>query len=677
MKLFGGKKQVAAQARSMRGVGSEMPALLAASNAVNSVLGVEQALQVVLSTARELVGADEGSVMLLGEDGLLRVLASEGIPGEIVASTAMPLGEGIAGRVAQSGVPQLISGSARDRSIGSFVEPSRPIKSAVSVPLRAAGKTLGVLNLNVVSGRKQLDEDDLQLAQIFAEQAAMAIHKAQLLDESNRRGDDLSVLFDVSRDVIGVLEMEPLLTRVIDSATKLMGARAGFVCLLDTEAGRVSIGVYRGIPRHEIRRALGDRRLIPLFSDQRIKVVGPDHEIFGHLVQEHECLVALPIQVEERSRALLVLLGTPPTPDRIRTLEAFAAQAALAVGNAQLYRQVTEKETELAAIVYSIDSPVIVVDTQGLLQIANPAAEDLFSFSLEWAKGRPIDEVVREPKLEELLTGKSDGTVEVLAGTPVARIWKARASTLSTPEFRNRGRVLIMNDVTADREIEKLKADFVAVVGHELRTPLTSVKGYLRTLIKRGDKLSDEARREALMTADAQASRLERLVENLLYVSAIESVPVLHLEEGDLVASASTLVEEFRLREPSRAFSLVGQSSVRLTYDRTKLEQVLFHLVDNACKYSEPDTPVVISVSDGDSEVSVGVEDRGIGILSADIPQLFERFHQVDLTSTRQHGGTGLGLYICKRFVEAHGGSIEVESAWGKGSTFSFTIPKS
>lgn len=650
-------------------------ALLAASNAVNSTLGLGEALRVVLTSAKQLLGAHEGSVMLLGEDSYLRIVVSEGIPPDIAANTKIGLGESIAGRVAESGSPLLITGRAQDEGFQSLVDRQRPLKSALSVPLRVAGRTTGVLNLNITSGSQRFDEDDLALAEVFAEQAAIAIHKAQLLEESQRRGSDLARLFDASRGLVGLLEMEPLLSRVLDGGSALTGARAGFVCLLD-DSGRLRLGVYRGIPRHEIRDIIGRQGFLDLIRGEGARVVRmTEQDAFAGLRYEGDLATLVPIRAEGKTRAMLVLIGDPPDQGSLRLLENYATQAALAIRNAQLYKQVGDKETELAAIVYSMGNPVIVVDSGGTLVAANPAAEELFNFSTDFLRGQPVHKAIDVPELLELLTGNSEGTIEVSVGRPDSKTWKAHTSRISTPDARQ-GFILVLDDVTAEREMEALKADFVAVIGHELRTPLTSIKGYIRTLLRAGERMTEEQRRDSLATVDAQAQHLERLIENLLFVSRITDTDVLRLEFADLVLVASAMIEESRGRHPSRSFVLEAPSSVGLDFDRTKTEQILFHLLDNACKYSGPDTPVVVGIDEGPEEVRVSVTDKGVGILSGDLAHLFDRFHQVDLSSTRRHGGMGVGLYICKRFAEAQGGRIEVESAWGKGSTFTFTIPK-
>lgn len=657
--------------------GLDLRSLLNASQAVNSVLGLEDSLRVVLSTARELTGAHEGSVMLSDPDGVLRILASEGIPTEIVASTRLKLGEGVAGRVAMTGQPMLMNEAPAKGAYDSYVGSDRTLVSSISVPLRAAGLTLGVLNLNRTRGSQTFGSSDMELAQLFAEQAAMALHKAQLLDDANQRSNDLAVLLEGSQGLLGLLQPEPLLTRILDGVMRITQARVAFVALLDQQARRLLLVVYQGITRDEIREMFARPGTFDLFHEGVSTTAVSDLVALSLPARPEDCGVLFNTKAEGNTVLLGLAAGPALAPTRVTSLKSYLTQAGTAVRNAQLYERVEEKEAELASIVYSMAQPVIVADTSGRLAVANPAAEELFGISLDFVKGQPIRGMLNDDTLEGLLLGDQEQTIDVAAGRPLPRQFKARVAKIRAADARMAGRILVMDDVTAEREMEKLKSDFVAVVGHELRTPLTLIKGFVKTLIRKGAEMSDEQRGDALLTMESQAQRLERLIEDLLYVSNIEtSRPPLHLEAADLSTLTRGLLEEFAKREPQRQFSFLAPTSLPMMLDKTKTEQIIYHLVDNACKYSEPETPVMVEVSDRLEAVEVAVTDKGIGILSGEIPHLFERFHQVDATSTREVGGTGVGLYIVKNLVEAHGGHVSVDSVWGKGSTFRFTIPK-
>jgi two-component system phosphate regulon sensor histidine kinase PhoR len=260
-----------------------------------------------------------------------------------------------------------------------------------------------------------------------------------------------------------------------------------------------------------------------------------------------------------------------------------------------------------------------------------------------------------------------DGQLEVALGTP-ARAFHASIRRVHSSDGRVLGRVMVLDDITTAREAAQIKADLVAVIGHELRTPLTVMKGYIRTLLRRGDEIEQSSRELALKALDSNSDRLERLIEDLLLMSAIEtSRPTLHLEPADLCeVVAARASDRVQVRRPRKELSVV--------VDRPKLEQILNHLIDNALKYSEG--AVVLEAVDRGEEVEISVTDSGPGVFSGDIPLLFERFQQLDGSSTRAHGGTGIGLYICKRLVEALGGRIWCESRLGLGSKFAFTVPK-
>ncbi len=148
------------------------------------------------------------------------------------------------------------------------------------------------------------------------------------------------------------------------------------------------------------------------------------------------------------------------------------------------------------------------------------------------------------------------------------------------------------------------------------------------------------------------------------------------VEQADVAALVDSVCEDLVAQHPDREVHLEVPSSLVWPCDQTKVALVLRHLVENALKYSEAPHPVTVRASSEDDELRLDVIDRGVGILSGDLSHIFDRFRQIDSTSTREHGGTGVGLYLCARLVRMHEGRIWVDSAWGKGSTFSFALPR-
>ena len=236
----------------------------------------------------------------------------------------------------------------------------------------------------------------------------------------------------------------------------------------------------------------------------------------------------------------------------------------------------------------------------------------------------------------------------------------------------------ILRDITQQKEIEQLQRDFVSIVSHELRAPLTAIKGFAKTLVLKDEELSPATRREFLSTVNEQAERLARLVDDLLQVSRIDANRVrVEWTELDLDGVIHDLMSQFHSKWGSRRVIIdTSRGLPLLRADRAKLEEILINLIDNAIKYSPQWTPVRVAGRVVGDEIEIAIQDRGFGIAPEDAAELFQKFHRVSTPATRDIGGTGLGLYIVKGLVEAHGGRVWVESVPDAGSTFSFTIPR-
>jgi len=243
------------------------------------------------------------------------------------------------------------------------------------------------------------------------------------------------------------------------------------------------------------------------------------------------------------------------------------------------------------------------------------------------------------------------------------------------------GIVVIFNDITEIRSIERMKTAFVSTVSHELRTPLTSIKGFISTLLmdEDGTFYDFETQREFYKIIDTECDRLTRLISDLLNVSRIEAGRALDLNPKPVTLPA--LIEKVAAVQKSytNKHELVVDIKNELPVivaDEDKVDQILTNLTNNAIKYSpKGGTVTITALADGDI-VRMSVTDQGMGIPKEHLPKVFDRFHRVDNRDTRTVGGTGIGLYLVKHLVEAHGGKIWVESEVGKGSSFIFELPK-
>lgn len=664
---------------------SDLEAFLEASRAVNRHADLEHALGAVLDAALRLLRADEGSVMLLDELGIeLRIAVARGIPDEIVRTFRLRVGEGIAGAVAASGHPLLLPSIVDVRRFANFIGKSRQISSAISVPLQARGRTIGVLNLNIMRRDRHFEQDDLRVASLLAEDAAVAIVNAELMERAERTAVELERVRGASVRLARSLDLEAVAESALSEALALAGSGAGFLCLAGDDERPVELARFRGLSRDALREVLeapGFRTVLRQVEPRRVMKPALD-PIFAPLAADLASadLALLPLPTAAGRPGGLIVLALPETrePISLKPLGAFAQEAGLALANALLYRAVERKEEELETIVYSISLPMVLVDERGCFRTINPAAAETFRLSPDFEIGQPARGKLGSSLEQLLLDASGDAVREIVIDTNgQSRVWRATASPVRFGRNPG-GRILVLDDVTAERELEQRKADFLAVMGHELRTPLTVIKGFASTIANRGDVLDPETRADAVRTIYVQSERLERLIGDLLYVGRIEtSRPPLHLAWDDVVAVCDAVVEEFRRRAPDRVISLEHSSSqIPLQIDRVKIEQVLYHLLDNAVKYSESGTPVRVVIEEQPDQVAVTVEDKGVGMFSGDLPRLFRPFGQLDSTSTRRHGGTGIGLFICKTLSDSFGGRIAVESMIGKGSKFTFTVPR-
>jgi signal transduction histidine kinase len=226
------------------------------------------------------------------------------------------------------------------------------------------------------------------------------------------------------------------------------------------------------------------------------------------------------------------------------------------------------------------------------------------------------------------------------------------------------------------QELDQMKSDFIAITSHELRTPITAIRGFVKTLLRNRERLSGDQIASFMNIIDRQSERLARLVEDLLFVSRIEAGTIrVQMEEVTFAGFMKDVVDALTPQGRSRVWLDVDRTDLRVVIDPNRTEQILRNLIENALKFSPPDSQVFLTGKVEDGVIRISVADQGVGISKEEIPRIFERFHQAGEVMTREAEGAGLGLYITKRLVEAMEGEISVESNPGEGTTFRVTLP--
>ena len=350
--------------------------------------------------------------------------------------------------------------------------------------------------------------------------------------------------------------------------------------------------------------------------------------------------------------------------------------------------EISREKDYLQTLLSGIMEGVLVVDARGRILMVNDALRQLLSLSPHVEDRTPL-EIIRNAELEgalrQVLQDGGNTTLELTLPSPEGRILEVNVVPISpSPEGRvkeqegRRGVIAVFHDITRLKELEKIRQDFVANVSHELRTPLTTIKGYAETLLE--GALKEEVASQFVQVIKRHSDRLEKIVEDLLILSKIESKEFQLKMESLSVSELIGDVVEF-VKEPlnkKRMTVSVGEISPTLSVygDRQYLEQVLINILDNAIKYGREGGAITISATERDQrEVEISVRDNGIGIPKEDLLRVFERFYRVDKGRSRELGGTGLGLSIVKHIVQAHAGRIRVESQLGQGSMFYVTLP--
>ena len=377
--------------------------------------------------------------------------------------------------------------------------------------------------------------------------------------------------------------------------------------------------------------------------------------------------------------------GRPYKPEDERALEVLVATTAAAIDNAHLHQSTQGERRLLGEVFGSSSDGIFSVDAAGRVTSWNVAMERITGRAAEDAVGLACGDVVtawdpdgRDFDFAVWLSGSLEPgagvTIEVLSACNGRKWLDCKVSPMP-----GGGTVVVARDISAQREVEDLKADFLATVSHELRTPLTPIQGFLQTLLRDDASFADEERRRFYEVMLRQSERLERLIKDLLDATSLQDKDHLFFpEEVDWASSASRVIELFRRQDSSREFQLEIDPDVpRVIVDEQRAEQVLSNLLTNAVKYSPPREPVKVSITRVGDEVVTRVTDRGPGIAPAERERVFERFTRLGNHLTRTVGGAGLGLFIARRLVEGMGGTIEVDNAPTGGASFSFTLPAS
>lgn len=491
----------------------------------------------------------------------------------------------------------------------------------------------------------------------------------------------LVLLNRMSLALFGDKPFSASLPEACHAAMALMGAQSAALYLSD-ELGRPVLAYRHADKRLSDDAARGAERelLDRAYSEKRIVTSSADGRSFE----------AAPLLRLTAENALLtggIVFGRLRIEPLDAEREGGLVEIARHLRNARLIQQTLQHQKVAALVLDQSTDAIFVTDLEHKILAWNAGAEQLLQWKLEEVLGREASFLVAperreevERDIKEVLAKGRKVSVETERlrkdGTPVAV--EGSFNLLRDDADEPFAIVRSLRDITKRKQVERMKAEFTALVSHELRTPLTAIRGFAETLRDFGDELDDVKRRRYLQIILDEATRLGHMVGDFLDIARIEAGGLeMHLADVPLVPLFERVTSLFREHPSKAVFKIaVEPGAESLRGDGEQLYRLFVNLAGNALKYTPDGATVTLSARPDQDAIELGVSDEGPGVSKADQARLFEKFFRAGDPITRKTPGTGLGLAICKGIVDAHQGTIRVESEPGRGARFLARLPK-
>ncbi|MBE0480140.1 MAG: PAS domain S-box protein [Dehalococcoidia bacterium] len=499
------------------------------------------------------------------------------------------------------------------------------------------------------------------------------------------------------------IDLQATLNLILKNAVRALGGTAGVVAIWDAGKQHFVTSASHGLDARSLAR------LGPLL-DEAIPDLAGSKKSFALLSELREGslpfsdkgipqnpVIVLPLRIGGSTIGLIYILrpleATSFSILDQPALAAFAEQAAIAVQNATLAHILTGEKERVESILEGSADGIMSVDANRRIVGFNSAMEKLTGCGKHQVLGKECYSVLalRDREQRTLcgeacpMLSRSKGTKsQIIERQGIVRTQEGKDvevamvySILRSQEGLPLNAVVNVRDITRLREMENLRSVFLSMLGHELQTPISIIKGYTDTLMRMDARWNRDTMMDGLAVIDEECDRLSRIVNSLLLASRIETGSLSLKREPVLLPSlAGKVARKFQALSRRHSVTLDFESRFpSVAADAQFVEEVLTNLVDNAIKYSPEGGPVRISGRTSDEWAEIAVTDEGIGIPLREMDGLFDRFRRGESAHVQKVRGAGLGLYICKYLIEAHGGSIQAESELGKGTRFTFTLP--
>ena len=557
---------------------------------LNTPLQLSSVLDTITESALKLVDASNLHIYLYddktGEYSFGSALWRDG---RRKAAVAKLRSNGLTATVVQSGKPLIINDASKNPLFQSENARAWGICAIAGFPLIHSNQVIGAFTITYLNPHT-FSEDEILLLHLLADQAAVAVKNASLFDEAERRLRDMSALVDMAKQVTGNLNLSSVLQTTVQILQGLLNARASTITMLSEDGSELVVAAAVGVDPAIVGKArmkLGEgvsgeavKRGEPIYIHDAHDE--PDFLFFSDVVRS---LLVVPLIVRDKAIGTITVDSDHPNAfnsSDIQLMTIAAAQAGVAIANADLFEEVEDRAVELA-IAY-----------------------------------------------EEL------------------------------------------------KESDRLKDELVQNVSHELRTPLTFVKGYVDLLTEGEMGSLNPGQNEALEIVSTKTDEITRLIEDIITLQRIDSGN-LQLQAISIADFLKTAITSHQIVASQKGLHVVYHkptAKIMVYMDKGRISQVVDNLIGNAMKFSPDGGTISVSVTEQDTDVLVTIKDEGIGVPEDKQQKIFERFYQIDGSARRRFGGTGIGLALVKRIIDAHQGEIWVESEVGHGSSFFFTLPR-
>jgi len=502
-------------------------------------------------------------------------------------------------------------------------------------------------------------------------------------------------LLEISRALTQELDLDPLLERILRITIEMLSGQAGLIVLRGEMSGW-QVHVAEGIIPTFLDELKPLLQEIPDHADPEEFEIPEVNRILNKLTFAASLGllsgVGLPLVIQKKVLGVIFIFRSYPgvfsTNDR-NVLSSFASQAAIAVQNAQMYQTITTNKKYLDTVLDSAADGILIIGPNQVIDRCNPAFSRMISLPLEQIQGHLHEEIVEfdhlthDIKLEDAIANGwplsphaqlyVEGDLHKKESPPLP-VGITYAPVLNT-EGKLQSIIATVRDITRFRQAEELKTTFISVISHELKTPVALIKGYVCTLEREDAQWDSDFFKESLKVIEEEADRLSELIENLLDATRLQAGGVtLKKTEFLIPAMASRLATRFQTQTKNHKIKVkFPKDFPTILADEGRIEQVIINLISNSIKYAE-EGEIILSGEVRKECVNVCISDQGDGISPQDLPYVFDRFYR-SADALRHKKGAGLGLYLTKSIIEAHKGSIWIDTDYTQGAKICFSLP--